>query len=106
MPSFTGNPLPVVYVAGAFQTLANRYLCNSSDQVLIVAVANLGPRPTFDATPGLEVHLLDYTGDLYGRELEVVFRKRLRDVRKFANADELVAQIGLDVEAARHSLTV
>jgi len=70
-----------------------------------LAVANLGPRPTFDSAPGLEVHLLDYSGDLYGRELEVVFRRRLRDVRKFANADELCAQISRDITAARQCLT-
>ena len=69
------------------------------------AVANLGPRPTFDARPALEVHLLDYRGDLYGRELEVVFRRKLRDIRQFAGAAELVAQIQRDIEAARQCLT-
>lgn len=75
------------------------------DDSVHLAVANLGPRPTFDKPPGLEVHLLDYTGDLYGRQLEVVFRKRLRDVRKFADVEQLCAQIGLDVAAARQCLT-
>ena len=71
-------------------------------------VANLGARPTFPgaATPApqLEVHVLDFHGDLYGRELEVAFRQRLRDERKFADADALRAQIAQDVAAARVAL--
>ncbi len=70
-----------------------------------LAVANLGPSPTFEAGRGLEVHVLDFEDDLYERELEVVFRRRLRDVRKFADASELQAQIGRDVEAARQCLS-
>ncbi|MGC6487837.1 MAG: riboflavin biosynthesis protein RibF [Planctomycetota bacterium] len=69
------------------------------------AVANLGTRPTFpDSGPSLEVHLLDYEGDLYGRELEVSFRQLLRGERRFDGPDALKAQIALDVRAARRSL--
>ncbi|MCB9876954.1 MAG: riboflavin biosynthesis protein RibF [Planctomycetes bacterium] len=70
------------------------------------AVANLGTRPTFAAAdaPTLEVHLLDFQGDLYDRELEVTFRRRLRDERRFADAAELMAQIERDVAAARACL--
>jgi len=72
------------------------------------AVANLGSRPTFkgeahEAT--LEVHLLDFDGDLYGRELEVTFRKRLRPERRFDDVEQLKAQIADDVRAARACLT-
>lgn len=66
-------------------------------------VANLGLRPTLE-TPGprtLEVHLLDFAGDLYGQELEVVFVRKLRDEKKFAGLDELEAQIAKDAEQAR-----
>jgi riboflavin kinase/FMN adenylyltransferase len=66
--------------------------------------ANLGTRPTFAGGSGgmlLEVHLLDYKGDLYGRELEVTFRRLLRPERRFANADELRQQITRDVAAVR-----
>lgn len=69
------------------------------------AAANLGTRPTFGDRPGgdvlLEVHLLDFEGDLYGRELEITFRRLLRPERRFANADELRQQIRRDVEAVR-----
>lgn len=71
------------------------------------AVANLGQRPTFtdgDHSVRLEVHLLGFDGDLYGRELEVMFRKFLRAERRFADAAELRAQIGQDVAAARAAL--
>jgi riboflavin kinase/FMN adenylyltransferase len=71
------------------------------------AVANLGARPTFgDGEPSsrLEVHLLGFAGDLYGRELEVTFRSFLRGERKFASAEALREQIARDVEAARQAL--
>jgi riboflavin kinase/FMN adenylyltransferase len=77
------------------------------------AVANLGTRPTFTRAPGegqtdpqsrLEVHLLDFEGDLYGQELVVELIDRLREERRFPSLDALVAQIRLDVEAARRIL--
>jgi len=67
-------------------------------------VANLGLRPTVDtgATErALEVHLLDFSGDLYGSEMEITFVSRLREEKKFSGLDELKAQIARDVEAAR-----
>ena len=65
-------------------------------------VANLGNRPTVDgANHTLEVHLFNYSGDLYGRRLEVEFVHHLRDERKFASLDELRAQITVDSEMAR-----
>jgi riboflavin kinase / FMN adenylyltransferase len=68
------------------------------------AVLNIGCRPTVQQGVGprqFEVHLLEFDGDLYGREFEVVFRRRLRDERRFANLPELEAQIRRDVESAR-----
>lgn len=66
------------------------------------AVMNLGTRPTFG--PGgqsFEVHLLGFSGDLYGAEILVEFIDRLRTERRFSSRDELVEQIQLDVAAAR-----
>ena len=66
------------------------------------AVVNLGSRPTFQERERLlEVHLLEFDGDLYGRELAVDFIERLRDVKKFESVDELRQQIAQDVETAR-----
>lgn len=79
------------------------------DGVVFPAVANLGHRPTFGAAQGpvphLEVHLFDFQGDLYGRELEVVFLRFLRPERRFPDAAALRTQIALDVAAARQGLT-
>jgi riboflavin kinase/FMN adenylyltransferase len=67
-------------------------------------VANVGFNPTFgENSLGVEVHLLDFEGDLYGREVSVYFRDRIRDERKFRSAEELVRQIEKDVRFARGS---
>jgi len=67
------------------------------------AVLNLGTRPTVQTSKHqrrFEVHLLDFTGDLYGKELEVEFVAKLRDEMKFASLDALKAQIAADISAA------
>lgn len=69
------------------------------------AVVNVGVRPTFGAMGEVvEVHLLDMTMDLYGQELWVDFRQNIRAERRFDGIDELVEQIGRDVEEARRHL--
>ena len=69
-------------------------------------VANLGVRPTVDgAMRLLEVHLLDFSGDLYDQEIEVAFVKFLRAETKFPSLDALREQIQQDVMAARRCLT-
>lgn len=66
-------------------------------------VANLGPRPTFGSdTELLEVHVLGFSGSLYGSRLEVCFRKWLRPQRTFADACALVRQIHDDIAVAKH----
>jgi riboflavin kinase/FMN adenylyltransferase len=68
-------------------------------------VANIGTCPTFDNSAlSLEVHLLDFNGDLYGEDLEVEFVGRLREERKFPSIEALAAQIRADIEAARRAL--
>ena len=68
----------------------------------VPGVANVGVRPTVDGTRALlEVHLLDFAGDIYGRYVQVDFLHKLRDERRFASFDALRAQIRRDVEAAR-----
>jgi len=68
------------------------------------AAVNVGLRPTFagqEPTLVIEVHVLDFEGDLYGREMTIRFIKRLRDERRFDSADALVAQLARDVEQVR-----
>ena len=63
---------------------------------------HLGPRPTFQGSPPtMELHLLDFDGDLYGEEVRVEFVQRLRDVRPFDSVPALVEQMRQDVDVAR-----
>jgi riboflavin kinase/FMN adenylyltransferase len=71
-------------------------------------VANIGFRPTVapepPRRPQVEVHLLDFEGDLYGERIELEFALRLRGELRFAGVDELAAQIARDVQEARRRL--
>ena len=70
------------------------------------AVINIGHRPTVDdhGEQTVEVHLLTSVGDLYGRGLTVFFFHRLRNEQRFANVDQLKAQIKKDIVQARQLL--
>ena len=66
------------------------------------AVVNVGVRPTFgEDTLAVEAHLLDFTGDLYEREVQLAFLERLRDEMRFPSVEELKAQVFRDIAAAR-----
>jgi riboflavin kinase/FMN adenylyltransferase len=68
-------------------------------------VASLGTRPTVGGkVPLLEVHVFDFDGDLYGREIEVEFVARLRDELKFETVEAMVMQMHRDAAQARESL--
>jgi riboflavin kinase/FMN adenylyltransferase len=65
-------------------------------------VANIGYSPTFeDHEFTVEVHILDFDDNIYGKNIRVNFIKRIRDEVKFANISELIDQINLDIAAAR-----
>jgi riboflavin kinase/FMN adenylyltransferase len=64
-------------------------------------VMHIGPRPTFaGALPSLEVHIMDFDGDLYGRTLEVEFFARLRGIERFASPNDLALAMRADADAA------
>ena len=67
------------------------------------SVANLGVRPTIAGVPKLllEVHILDFNGDLYGRHVHVEFLHKIREEMKFDSLDALKAQITQDIIVAR-----
>ncbi|HVM19177.1 MAG TPA: bifunctional riboflavin kinase/FAD synthetase [Egibacteraceae bacterium] len=68
-------------------------------------VTNVGVNPTFGGQElRVEAHLLDFDGDLYGREVSVDFRHRIRDEEKFDSVEQLVAQIDADAAEARRLL--
>ena len=68
-------------------------------------VANIGYSPTFDDHEfTVEVHILDFSDNIYGKKIRVNFIKRIRDEIKFSNISELIDQIKLDIAAAHEIL--
>jgi len=69
------------------------------------AMMNIGTRPTFDGKKRtMEAHLFDFDKDIYGKELQVRFVKRIREEKKFSGKDELVAQLEEDEKRAQEIL--
>ena len=69
------------------------------------AAANVGPNPTFgEDARKIEVHLIGFTGDVYGKAMEVEFVARLRETKPFKGVDELVSQLKVDIEQAQRFL--
>lgn len=101
VPAALCRPAPGVYVVLA-------EVAGVGDSPL-PGVSNLGCRPTFSRNAAgpetLEVHLLDFEGDIYGRELRVHFLSRLRGEMAFTTPDALRRQIAEDVSAARRAIT-
>jgi len=76
-------------------------------ETLLPGVANIGTCPTFDNEElSLEVHLLEFSGDLYGESLEVQFVSRLREEQRFPSIEALAAQIRSDIAVARQVLAL
>ncbi|MCL6611904.1 MAG: bifunctional riboflavin kinase/FAD synthetase [Peptococcaceae bacterium] len=73
-----------------------------------LGVANIGVKPTFrgyNCRPDLEVHLLDFKGDLYGKRIKVFITRRIREEMRFSSPAELADQIRADINTARTALT-
>jgi len=67
-----------------------------------MGATNVGIKPTFDAErPSIETYLLDFEGDLYGRELRIELLRRLRGEAKFDGREALTAAIRADIDAVR-----
>tara|TARA_Y100001935_G_scaffold93056_1_gene77300 strand:- start:501 stop:1430 length:930 start_codon:yes stop_codon:yes gene_type:complete len=72
-------------------------------------IANFGVRPTFDKTkslPILEVHLFDFTDNLYGKEIVISFVDFIRKEKKFNGLESLKSQIQLDINIAKDLLSL
>jgi len=68
---------------------------------------HLGPRPTFPGSPpAIEVHILDFEGELYDEVIRVDFIRRLRGIESFPSTEALVVQMRKDIEQARRLLSV
>ena len=73
----------------------------------LAAMLYCGNRPTLNLTePVIELHLLDFHGDLYGQQVEFVVLDRVRGEQKFASVDELAAQLRADELAIRRLLNL
>lgn len=85
------------------------YVCEASlNGDSLGAVTNIGVRPTFEpqtANLRVETHLLDFEGNLYGREIQLDFLARLRDEQRFPNIEALVGQIHQDIRRGKAILT-
>lgn len=69
---------------------------------LVPGLLHLGPRPTFSGyPPSVELHLLDWEGDLYGKVVRVDFCARLREIHHFSTVEELIDQMKQDVVDGR-----
>jgi riboflavin kinase/FMN adenylyltransferase len=77
------------------------------DGVVHAGITNIGLRPTFDDTvvPTVETYVIRFSGDLYGREVQLGFVQRLRDERRFDDVDALKSQIEADVRRAERLFT-
>ena len=93
----------LTFPAGVIVPKFGVYACNVGfDGNAYTAVTNIGTRPTVNGE-GItaEVHILDFDGDLYGKEITIAFCNFLRPEQKFANLDELKAQIAEDIAQAQ-----
>jgi riboflavin kinase/FMN adenylyltransferase len=80
---------------------------HTAEHGVLPAIANLGTRPTVSGTEiRLEVHIFDFSGDLYGQNVCVAFHEKIRDEQKFDGLDALKKQIAIDCETAKKQLIV
>ncbi len=92
VPSFKVVPEPGVYAGSVL-----------IDGIWTPGAISVGRNPTFGDVEDerIEVHLLSYTGDLYGKDLSVIFLKKLRQMYRFPDPESLVSQIKIDVSKTR-----
>ena len=94
------NPEQALPLDGIYATWA--YI----DRESYKSMTNIGTSPTFGGSERIvEVHLLDYDGNLYGQNLRIEFFKRLRDEKQFASAEDLKKQIADDIRQGRAILS-
>ena len=68
------------------------------DEVMYGGMLNIGKKPTVqdEDNISIEVHVFDFTGDLYNKEIKILFHSRIRDERKFENINQLKDQLQKD----------
>lgn len=103
-PTANVRPEPVLPPSDGVYAVVAKQLGAAADSELLLGVANLGTRPTFAAGRSVEVHLFDFSRDIYGATLRIGFVERVRGEQKFSGIDELRAQIQRDSADARQLL--
>ncbi len=69
------------------------------------AAVHIGPNPTFgDSSTKVEVHVLDFSHNLYGEQIELEFLCQVREVQQFPSAEALQAQLNADLQQVRRCL--
>lgn len=79
-----------------------------SDGLIYPGMLSIGSNPTVNNDPGIrsiEAHILNFDKDIYGKNISVIFRKRLRDEKKFMNTEQLVEQMKIDKQQVLQLLT-
>ena len=93
------NPHKIVPKQGVYLVKSNL------EDRIIYGMMNIGTKPTFNAAmPSIEVHFLDWNGDLYGQAVQVELLKWVREERKFNTVEELQTQIQADEQYCRSSI--
>jgi riboflavin kinase / FMN adenylyltransferase len=94
--------LPQIKLLPRYGVYCVRLILGEDKETIVKGVMNIGCRPTVEGNaPTVEVHLLDWSGDLYGQTLMVSLEKFLRPEQKFPSLDALKAQISEDCNMAR-----
>lgn len=89
-PENSSKIVPRIGVYATWVRVDGEYYCG---------MMNIGERPTFDeASYSIEVHIIDFDKEIYGKEIQIQFVERVRDEMKFAGIDELVRQLNHDKE--------
>jgi riboflavin kinase/FMN adenylyltransferase len=86
---------------GVYAVRVDRVGEGGDERALGLGALSVGVRPTVQAGPSVEVHVVDFRGDLYGARLRVHLLAFLREQKRFADLDALRAQIAADVERVR-----
>lgn len=70
---------------------------------LYKGILNIGTRPTFgkDREPTIELHILNFKKDIYGKDIEIIFKRKIRNERRFSSAEALQRQINKDILRAK-----
>lgn len=72
------------------------------DRCIYFSITNVGYNPTIGNNPmGVETHIFDFNGDIYGKEIEIIFLQKARAEKKYSNTKDLVEQVNEDILSAK-----